>query len=80
MKFVVTMKCPDALYDAVVEAAQGNIEGLESVNEAVRKHVAEQRKEAALQACRKWFLWDEYLRVEVDMDAGTCVVSPSNTV
>ncbi len=73
MKFQVTMKDPDALDDAIREAAQESVANL-TLDLDEREAVEERRREKAAEQCRKWFQHGEYLRVEVDTDAGTCTV------
>jgi hypothetical protein len=58
MKFTVTMKNPDCVSQAVEDALFYN-PGKEEVIEV---------------AINEWFEYNEYLEVEVDTDAGTCVV------
>jgi hypothetical protein len=72
MKFQVTMKTPDALGDAIHEASQAlTIEGLDD------EELEIERDEQAIKArdlCDRWFRSGEYLTVEIDTDAETCVV------
>jgi hypothetical protein len=73
VRFRVTMKDPDTLGDAIRQAAQTecNELGLAADEEAA---VFECRAQEALEACKRWFSYSEYLTVEVDTSAGTCVV------
>lgn len=72
MKFRVTMKCPDALDDAIRDAV-GAV-GFDGLSEDEAELVRESRSEAARKLCSRWFEYGEYLTVEVDTEAGTCVV------
>lgn len=72
MKFVVQMKDPDTLQDAIADAVKRlTIEGLDATEmQMVREH----REEEINKICGKWWEFGEYLRVEVDTDLGTCTV------
>lgn len=72
MKFIVQMKDPDVLGDAIDEAlADLKVEGLSDDElEAVR----EKRKESISELTSRWFEYGEYLQVEIDTDAETCTV------
>ncbi len=74
MKFRVTMKDPDGCYYSFKEAAMISVNesGIEDGDE--REALTESRLEKIKKACEKWFRYDEYLTVEVDTDAKTCVV------
>jgi len=72
MKFQVMMKDPDTLYEAIEDAIKElHIEGLDADElEAVK----ERRKKSVGEMCRQWFKFGEYLTVEIDTDAETCIV------
>lgn len=77
MKFTVTFKDPDALQNALEEAAiqsiRGKTKGLteKQVNLLVEDEIEE------LRGCtEKWIEWSEYLKVEFDTIAGTATVLP----
>lgn len=57
MKFQVSMKCPDALDQAINNAT-------DTIQEE-----AEIKK-----LCEKWFKWGEYVTLEINTDAKTCIV------
>lgn len=83
MKFRVMMKCPDALRDAVHDAVKDEIQNrkdLETTDDDARNYAAKERIDAVNDICAKWFRYGEYLRVEVDTDAETCVVIPAKEV
>lgn len=75
MKFRVTMKDPDTLHDAIHDAVVAEIEntGLPAEEQAALR---EPRCDAACEVAGRWFEYGEYLTVEIDTDAGTCVVVP----
>ena len=74
MKFTITMKDPDGVYESIQDAiAMIHIDGVEEDEmDAVRKV----RGEKIHELCGRWFEYGEYLRVEVDTDAKTCTVLP----
>ena len=78
MKFKVTMKDPDTLSDAIAEAVKDAVANIPDLSEDEREAVQEQRAQGIHKLAYKWFEYGEYLCVEIDTDAGTCVVVPSN--
>ena len=76
MKFQVTMKDPDGVFDCVREAVEEDAKKIEGISELERGALVEERIEETQKAMKKWFEYDEYLTVAVDTDAGTCVVVP----
>jgi hypothetical protein len=72
MKFRVSMKDPDTLQDAIADAVHANTADIADEDERIS--VKEVRSDKAHKLCRKWFRYGEYLEVEIDTDAGTCVV------
>lgn len=76
MKFTVTMKDPDTLYDAITDAVIDNLPSIEDEEE--RSAVSEIKEEKAREVCKKWFEYGEYLTVEIDTEAETATVVPRN--
>lgn len=74
MKIRVTMKDPDTLHNAVQEAVMAQLEGLDGVDDDESEQLRESREEEMRAKCRRWFKWSEYLTVEIDTEAMTCVV------
>lgn len=64
MIFQVSMKCPDALDDAIDDATS-NIEDEDQRDLEVSK---------AKRLAEQWFSYSEYVTVEFDTDKKTCVV------
>lgn len=75
MKFRVQMKDPDTLHDAINAAVAEDVNPL-SNDADEREAVAAVRRERIGKLCAKWFEYGEYLCVEIDTEAGTCVVVP----
>ena len=75
MKFIVQMKDPDVLHDAIDEAVTEEVEKMEGLDPDERQAVIDTRKEKINElCCSKWFEYGEYLRVEIDTEAKTCTV------
>lgn len=76
MKFRVQMKDPDALHDATVDAAKRDVSSIDGLDPSERKWAAESRAHVAREKCARWFDCGEYITVEIDTEAMTCVVVP----
>jgi len=81
MKFRVTMKTPDALDEAIQEIIQSDmvneLDDGSDANEILANlddDELERRIDEVKDACEKWFENGEYLTVEIDTEAQTCVV------
>lgn len=80
MKIKVQLKDPDALFDAVQDAVHDHVVLMAEANNldyGERKSLEEARVEKVLELAKRWFRWSEYLTVEIDTDAETCVVLPA---
>ncbi len=71
MKIQITMKDPDGVYDAVMEAACQNLGGLDddevdTLIESRRTRIGDQ--------LNRWVRFGEYVAIEIDLDAGTARV------
>lgn len=76
MKVNVTFKDPDSLYDAIREAVEEEVRGLQGISDEEKGSLIDGRVDEVKGKCRKWFEYGEYLRVQVDTDAETCIVLP----
>lgn len=74
MKFTVTMKDPDTLRDAIREAVKDNLQSIVGLDEDEREQLVGSRTEAIDDLCGRWFAHGEYLTVEIDTEARTCIV------
>lgn len=74
MKFTITMKDPDGVYESIQDAIAELI--IDGVSEDELDAVREKRGEKIHKLCSRWFEYGEYLRVEVDTEAQTCTVLP----
>ena len=73
MKILVTMKDPDSLYECVMDAIKDDVRCL-NLEEDEAKALVEVRHEKAMGIASQWFEYGEYLTVEIDTVAKTCVV------
>lgn len=76
MKFRITMKDPDGVYECVNTAAHESIADVQGLSQAERDDLAVQRTEDLNKLIGKWFEYGEYLVVEIDTEAKTCTVVP----
>lgn len=73
MKFKITLKDPDGVYESVRQAAEGSLpEGELSDDE--REALMETRMKRLNDIIGKWFEYGEYLTVEVDTETRTISV------
>lgn len=75
MKFIVSMKDPDTLQDAIREAVQDELSE-SNLPKDEQELLKDARYSKVAEVCRAWFEYGEYLRVEVDTETKTCVVVP----
>lgn len=75
MKFTVTMKDPDGVYESIDEAVKADVAKLGLPRDEAEA-IEERRREKTNEIAARWFEYGEYLTVEIDTDAGTCVVVP----
>lgn len=78
MKFCITMKDPDGVFDSVTDhiLKELNLNAASLTNREI-KNLTETRRDAIDESLTKWFRHGEYLTVEVDLEAGTCTVVPT---
>lgn len=77
MKFRVTMKDPDTLHEAIKKAVRDELVATTPALRADERSVLSGlREEKTYELCSKWFGYGEYLTVEIDTEAKTCVVVP----
>ena len=75
-KFRVMMKNPDAVGNAIDQAAHEEVDAIKGVSDEEREDLFDSRQSSIGESVSKWFEYKEYLTVEVDTDADTCVVIP----
>jgi hypothetical protein len=76
MKFRVTLKDPDTLYDAIREEVEGNLANIDDLADHEKDALVDGRIDDIKEVAAKWFEYGEYLTVEIDTEARTCTVVP----
>lgn len=74
MKFRVTMKDPDGIYECSQDALKRDVAAIPGLSEKEREAVMEARQETLSTFMARWFEYGDYCVVEVDTDAGTATV------
>lgn len=75
MKFKVTMKDPDTLYDAIDEAVSKELNE-SNLAENEKDAIKVLRSEKYSDIASEWFYMSEYLTVEIDTDNKTIRIVP----
>ena len=77
MKFQITMKDPDTIFDSISDAVEKEIgnEGIYYDKHFESRHF-ENRRAEVVQFCETWFRYSEYVTIEIDTDANTATVIP----
>lgn len=78
MKFKVTMKDPDGVFDSVRYAAWLDVQPL-GLPEDEAEILAKEREEKINKLLSKWFSFLEYITIEIDTDTGTATVQETPT-
>jgi ABC-type amino acid transport substrate-binding protein len=82
MKFRVTMKSPDCLEDSISGAINDSSLDWDLISkehtefDELRESEIHTKIEETKELCKKWFKYGEYITVEIDTEAKTCVVVP----
>ncbi len=76
MKVCVTMKCPDAVDEAIEEAVHFALLN-QNIPQTEREALEEEQIPLVQARLRKWVQHGEYVRIEFDTDAGTATVLPA---
>lgn len=76
MKFTVTMKDPDGVYDSIEEAVRESIKAM-GLPEDEAEALTEARTETVKKTTGKFFRYGEYVDIEIDTEAGTATVLPA---
>ncbi len=74
MKFTVTMKDPDALYEGAQEAAEAYAKSIEGLSAEEREAIREIRFEKLRDFADEFMRYGEYIDVEFDLEAKTATV------
>ena len=74
MKFKITLKDPDGVGNSIQEAIKNDLPN--DLDENEFEELTESRKNLVEEAASKWIKYGEYITVEIDTAANTCVVVP----
>jgi hypothetical protein len=74
MKLLISMKTPDAVICAATDYARRELEASGQADADDAAEQLENLTEEGKELLSRWFTHGEYVRLEVDTDAGTCVV------
>lgn len=80
MKFIVQMKDPDTLHDAIADAVKDELDAENIKDPFEVEALAEVRKNKCARIASKWFKYSEYLAVEIDTTAETITVLPASRI
>lgn len=74
MKFRITMKDPDGIYECTEDAIKRDVAAIPGLSKDEREAVLEKRRDAVIDVRDRWFEYGDYVTVEIDTDAGTARV------
>jgi hypothetical protein len=74
MKFRVTMKDPDGVYDSLADAAKESVKDAKVEDENEREALREYRAQKIRDFAGQWLEYGEYAEIEFDTEAGTAVL------
>lgn len=73
MKLTITMKDPDGFYESFKDSVRASVDSL-GLSSDEANAVYEVRAEQVREKLSRWFEYDEYVTIEVDLDAMTATV------
>jgi len=74
MKFRITLKDPDGVYESVRGAVSAQVHAIDGLTPDEREKLIDARKDRLLADLSPWIDGEEYLTVEVDTEPMTCTV------
>lgn len=74
MKFKITMKDHDGVYESINDAAFESALEVKGIGYSERERLIESRREELEESIKKWFQYNEYVTIEIDTEAGTAIV------
>jgi len=74
MKFKITFKDPDGVYESTRAAARSSVDLVEGMQPDEKEELIELRYESMYESCRQWVKYGEYITVEIDTDLNTIEV------
>lgn len=78
MKFIVQMKDPDTLHDAIADAVKAELDAAGIKDPEEIEALQELRQSKAALIASKWFKYSEYLAVEINTMDETITVLSAN--
>ena len=76
MKLRITLKDPDGVDEALMQAAQNVADAPEGLLDSIREAIQKQVYTELSGQIEKWVKWEEYVTIEIDTVVGTAVVCP----
>lgn len=76
MKFTITMKDPDGVQESVGQEVRKQMMAITDLDADVREEMREALGDKLYLAASRWLRYGEYVDLEIDTDAGTCVMIP----
>lgn len=73
MKFTITLKDPDGVSNSLQEAAEEWANFVEGLVSEEHNDIVESRKGRLSKIIEKWFEHSEYVTLEIDTEAQTCI-------
>ena len=77
MKFKITLKDPDGVDEALKQVAKEAADAPLGLLDSARKRIQERVYTELPDQISKWVLWQEYVTIEIDTEAQTAVVCPT---
>mgnify|MGYP000906732857 CR=1 FL=1 len=74
MKFRITLKDPDGVYESVRGAVSAQVHAIDGLTPDEREKLIDARKDRLLADLSPWIDGEEYLTVEVDTEPMACTV------
>jgi hypothetical protein len=74
MKFRVTMKDPDGVWESLDDAAKESVKDAVVQDEDERQALMEHRAQKIREFAGQWLEYGEYAEIEFDTEAGTAVL------
>lgn len=74
MRFTITFKDPDGVYDSIRSAAYDSVNDIEGLDDEEKESLVIDRHEVLSDFASKWIGWSEYITIELDTDAKTARV------
>lgn len=74
MKFRITMKDPDGVWESIDEEAREHAKSISGLSKSERDCVMEDRRECLWSEIEEWIQYREYVTIEIDTEKRTATV------